>query len=53
MAESHKQSFGRDPTKVRETDHYHEEYVKSFVEKWDELIDWERRWQSEGDFFIE
>ena len=48
-----KQSFGSEPTKVRDTDHYQDEYVKSFVEKWDELIDWERRWESEGDFFIE
>lgn len=47
------QSFGSDPIKVRDTDHYQDEYVKSFVEKWDELIDWERRWESEGDFFIE
>jgi len=53
MTEAHQQSFGRDPTKIRDTDHYHEEYVKSFVEKWDELIDWESRWKSEGDFFIE
>lgn len=53
MTEPHKQSFGEDPTKVRETNHYQDEYVTSFVEKWDELIDWERRWESEGDFFIE
>lgn len=53
MNEPKKQSFGSDPTKVRDTDHYQDEYVKTFVEKWDELIDWERRWESEGDFFIE
>jgi SAM-dependent methyltransferase len=47
------QSFGKDPISVRQTDHYTEEYVKSFVEKWDELIDWEQRWKSEGEFFIE
>jgi len=47
------QSFGKDPISVRQTDHYTEEYVKSFVEKWDELIDWERRWETEGEFFIE
>lgn len=47
------QSFGADPIAVRDTNHYTEEYVKSFVEKWDELIDWEQRWKSEGDFFIE
>jgi len=50
---NHVQSFGADPTTVRDTSHYKEEYVTSFVEKWDELIDWERRWKSEGDFFIE
>ncbi len=46
------QSFGDDPVEVRETDHYKEEYVTSFVERWDELIDWDKRWESEGDFFI-
>ena len=38
--------------KARETDLYKAEYVHSFVEKWDELIDWERRAEGEGDFFI-
>jgi sarcosine/dimethylglycine N-methyltransferase len=47
------QSFGSNPTGVRETDHYEIEYVQSFVEKWDELIDWESRGESEGNFFIE
>ncbi len=47
------QDFGEHPISVRETDHYVDEYVKSFVEKWDELIDWERRAESEGAFFIE
>ena len=47
-----KQSFGEKPTEVRETDHYTEEYVQSFVEKWDDLIDWEARAEAEGDFFI-
>ncbi len=48
-----KQAFGSDPLSVRDTNHYMEEYVTSFVEKWDELINWEQRWKSEGDFFIE
>ncbi|MFQ5646334.1 MAG: class I SAM-dependent methyltransferase [bacterium] len=47
------QAFGNDPLSVRKTGHYKHEYVKTFVEKWDELIDWERRWESEGEFFIE
>jgi glycine/sarcosine/dimethylglycine N-methyltransferase len=37
---------------VRETDHYQKEYIERFVEKWDELIDWDARAESEGDFFI-
>lgn len=48
-----KQSFGSDPVKVRETDHYQHEYVESFVDKWDELIDWDSRAESEGTFFID
>jgi glycine/sarcosine/dimethylglycine N-methyltransferase len=47
------QDFGDSPLEVRETDHYVAEYVTSFVEKWDELIDWKRRYQSEGSFFID
>lgn len=47
------QDYGSDPLSVRETDHYKAEYVQTFVEKWDELIDWERRAQSEGRFFID
>ena len=47
------QGFGQDPVSVRETDHYKDEYSKSFVEKWDELIDWDSRSASEGSFFID
>lgn len=47
------QEFGDNPVEVRETGHYTEEYVPSFVEKWDSLIDWEKRSQSEGNFFID
>lgn len=46
------QDFGDRPLEVRETDHYVAEYVTSFVEKWDDLIDWKRRYESEGSFFI-
>jgi glycine/sarcosine N-methyltransferase len=52
-ATSNKQGFGDDPLSVRESGHYKEEYAKSFVEKWDELIDWEGRAKAEGEFFIE
>ena len=47
------QDFGANPIKIRDTDHYQEEYVQSFVEKWDELIDWNARAESEGRFFID
>lgn len=47
------QDFGHNPTEVRETDHYQEEYIRDFVEKWDQLIDWKARASSEGQFFID
>ncbi len=47
------QAYGDDPLAVRNTGHYREEYVKTFVEKWDELIDWDARAESEGEFFID
>ena len=46
------QSYGANPIARRKTDQYKQEYVHSFVRKWDELIDWEARATSEGDFFI-
>lgn len=51
MNNQNKQDFGDDPLKVRETDHYVEEYVDDFVEKWDSLIDWEGRASGERGFF--
>ncbi|HET7408909.1 MAG TPA: methyltransferase domain-containing protein [Paracoccaceae bacterium] len=48
-----RQAYGEDPLADRETDLYRGEYVKSFVEKWDELIDWTARAESEGQFFID
>ncbi|WP_182871307.1 glycine/sarcosine N-methyltransferase [Rhodopirellula sp. JC639] len=53
LLEYKSQDYGSDPTEVRSTDNYTDEYVRGFVEKWDELIDWQQRWESEGDFFIE
>jgi len=47
------QNYGADPLADRETDLYRGEYVMSFVEKWDELIDWTARAESEGQFFID
>lgn len=48
-----KQEFGHEPETVRDTGHYQAEYIQSFVEKWDALIDWDARAESEGRFFIE
>src|SRR5690606_19599403 len=42
-----------DPIAVRDTGQYKEEYIQQFVEKWDELIDWDARAESEGSFFID
>ena len=47
------QDFGNDPLEVRDTEHYQREYVQQFVEKWDELIDWDARAKSEGQFFVD
>ncbi|WP_111747409.1 glycine/sarcosine N-methyltransferase [Salinisphaera orenii] len=47
------QDFGEKPTEVRQTNHYQDEYVHGFVERWDELIDWDGRAASEGRFFID
>ncbi len=52
QAPKKKQDYGPEPVKVRRTDHYKEEYIQTFVEKWDQLIDWKARSQSEGEFFI-
>jgi len=53
FAPEKKQNYGSDPTEVRESDKYTSEYIRGFVEKWDELIDWEQRAESEGRFFID
>ena len=47
------QDFGADPVRRRETNNYSKEYVRGFVDKWDELIDWDARARSEGQFFID
>ena len=46
------QKYEDNPIARRQTDLYKEEYVHSFVRKWDELIDWDARALSEGNFFI-
>ena len=47
------QDYGKDPTTVRDSDKYVDEYVHTFVNKWDDLIDWDGRADSEGTFFID
>ena len=47
------QDYGDDPNAVRDTETYQKEYVRGFVEKWDELIDWDARAKSEGRFFVD
>ncbi|WP_263252160.1 glycine/sarcosine N-methyltransferase [Saccharopolyspora rosea] len=47
------QIFGDEPLRVRDTDHYTQEYVGGLVDKWDELIDWDRRAEGEGRFFVD
>ncbi len=53
MSDKKEQAYGENPVKVRDTDQYKEEYIHEFVEKWDELIDWNKRAEGEGEFFIE
>lgn len=53
MEKTRPQRYGSDPTSVRKTDHYKNEYVHQFVQKWDDLIDWSARAESEGEFFIQ
>jgi SAM-dependent methyltransferase len=50
---SFEQHYGDDPLADRETDLYRREFVMGFVDKWDELIDWDARAQSEGQFFVD
>ncbi len=47
------QDYGDNPIAIRKTDQYKAEYIHEFVEKWDDLIDWNARKESEGTFFIE
>ncbi|SIO16568.1 glycine/sarcosine N-methyltransferase [Rhodovulum sp. ES.010] len=47
------QAYSDDPLVDRRTDHYRKEYIASFVDKWDELVDWRGRAESEGQFFID
>ncbi len=44
---------GANPIEVRDTETYQKEYIQGFVDKWDDLIGWESRAQSENTFFID
>ncbi len=46
------QKAQEDPIAKRDSDFYKQQYEDGFVDKWDELIDWEARSSSEGLFFI-
>ena len=48
-----RQDYGNDPLAVRDSEKYREEYIETFVDKWDELIDWDGRASAEGHFFID
>ncbi|MEX2601306.1 MAG: class I SAM-dependent methyltransferase [Balneolaceae bacterium] len=53
MNNTKNQQYGSDPITVRETDHYQKEYIENFVQKWDGLINLEKRSEGEGSFFID
>ncbi|MEM7060972.1 MAG: methyltransferase domain-containing protein [Pseudomonadota bacterium] len=47
------QAYSANPLADRDTDQYRGEYITAFVDKWDALIDWDARAESEGDFFVD
>lgn len=47
------QGYGQHPTTVRHSDHYNNEYVYSFVERWDLLINWPARTENEARFIAD
>lgn len=53
MSNVREQYYRDDPLRMRHSEHYRREYIHSFVDKWDELIDWESRAGSEGRFFLD
>ncbi|MGH8500971.1 MAG: class I SAM-dependent methyltransferase [Gammaproteobacteria bacterium] len=53
MSAVQERSCDTDPVNIRHSENYQREYVHSFVDKWDELIDWDSRAESEGRFFID
>jgi glycine/sarcosine N-methyltransferase len=53
VSTAHNEILSDDPVTMRHSERYQQEYVHSFVDKWDELIDWDSRAKSEGRFFID
>ena len=51
--QSFEQNYGDDPLADRESDLHRREFVMGFIDKWDELIDWDARAKPEGQFFID
>lgn len=51
--QSDQQNYGDDPLADRAKDLYRREFVMGFADRWDELIDWDARAKSEGQFFID
>lgn len=49
---AHENENHTDVEKIQDTDHYKEQYYDDFVDKWDDLIDWDARAEGEGAFFI-
>jgi hypothetical protein len=49
----YEQNYGDDPPADRATDLCRRAFVMGFVENWDELIDWDARAKSEGQFSID
>jgi hypothetical protein len=45
--------LGNSSPELRDPSLYRQEYVEAFVDKWDELVDWDARTASEGGFFMQ
>ncbi|MFP4144049.1 MAG: class I SAM-dependent methyltransferase [Phycisphaeraceae bacterium] len=52
-ASATEQVFGHGAIETRDSDNYAKEYVGGFAQRWDDLIDWDGRAESEGSFFID
>ena len=48
---AHDNKNNTDVEKTKDTDHYKEQYYDDFVDKWDDLIDWDARARRGGVFY--